>query len=76
MPTLSPDFRNDPSGHELAVVLQTTLSLLDSYYAPCVRESNSLRDLERALICAISDLKRTDQRDRMMHVTRTVRDSA
>jgi hypothetical protein len=61
MAALSSDVPNDSQA--LAVVLRTTLSLLDSY-APCVRESNSLRDLERALICAISDLKRVDARER------------
>ena len=49
----------DSSPQALAIILRTTLSILDSY-APRVRESNSLRDLERALICAISDLKRAD----------------
>jgi hypothetical protein len=62
------DVPNDSQA--LAVVLRTTLSLLDSY-APSVRESSSLRDLERALICAISDLKRVDARarERMVHGT-------
>ena len=55
----------DSPAHELAVILRTTLSLLDSY-ASSVRESSSLRDLERALICAISDLKRVESREHMM----------
>ena len=49
----------DSSANSLAIILRTTLSVLDSY-APRVRESNSLRDLERALICALADLKRAD----------------
>ena len=62
MSASSLDHPGDCTAQSLAVVLRTTLSLLDSY-APRVRDSSSLRDLERALICAISDLKRDNARE-------------
>ena len=72
MPALSSDIPNDSPAQSLAVALRTTLSLLDSY-APRVRDSNSLRDLERALICAISDLKRDSAREHVHTAYETLR---
>ena len=65
MPPIPAANKVDSPAHELAVILRTTLSLLDSY-ASRDRESSSLRDLERALICAISDLKRVEEREHVM----------
>jgi hypothetical protein len=66
-----PDQPGDSPAQSLAVVLCTTLSLLDSY-APHIRDSSSLRDLERALICAISDLKRGNAREHEHKVHETL----
>jgi len=71
MPPSSLDPRVNSSANSLAVILRTTLSVLDSY-APRVRESNSLRDLERALICALADLKRADATESDRVVSGTV----
>ena len=71
MAASSLDHPGDSPAQSLAVVLRTTLSLLDSY-PPHIRDSSSLRDLERALICAISDLKRDSAREHERRVHETL----
>ena len=54
--------------HDLQVILRATLSLLKDH-TPYITEDGSLRNLELALVCAITDLERVELQESAVRST-------